>query len=51
MKNLIASLFFNLGILLGCIPIIIASLITRVNLFTELSIRMEEFWKSKKLPF
>ncbi len=47
MKN-IAAIFFGLGLGMGLVPIIIASLIMRHNLFIEVIDRMDGYW-SKEL--
>lgn len=45
MKNNIAGLLFGIGLLMGCVPIFIASLLVKKNLLIEAIDRMDSFWK------
>lgn len=45
MKKNIAGLLFGVGLVMGCVPILIASLLVKKNLFIEAIDRMDGFWK------
>jgi|TARA_B100001059_G_scaffold235734_1_gene282564 hypothetical protein len=46
MKNVIAGLLVGVGIAIGFLPILIASLLVKHNLFIEIIDRMDGYWKS-----
>ena len=46
----IAGAFLGIGLFMAFIPILLASLLVRENLFLILMDKMDEFWKSRKQP-
>lgn len=47
-RDVIAGVLFGVGIAFGFIPILLASLLVRENLFLEVFDRMDNFWKSRQ---
>ena len=47
-KDSIAGLLIGFGLVLGFIPIAIASLLINKNLFIEIISRMDLFWKERE---
>jgi len=45
--DIAASILFGLGMAMGFLPIALASLIVKQNLFTECFDRMDGFWRSR----
>lgn len=45
MRHNIAGLLIGIGLAFGFLPILIASLLIKHNLFIEIINRMDEFWK------
>lgn len=45
--DIMAGLLVGVGLALGFIPILIASLLVRHNLFNEILGRMDEFWRAR----
>lgn len=48
MKNIIAGTLVGVGLAAGFLPILIASLLVRHNLYVEILDRMDDFWKTHK---
>ena len=46
-RFLIAGLFFGLGLSMGFLPILIASIIAGDNLYNEIIERMDQYWRIK----
>lgn len=47
-RGVVAGLLFGIGLGLGFIPIALASILIKHNLFTECIDRMDEFWKKTR---
>lgn len=45
--DVVAATLFGIGLGIGLLPIALASLIVKQNLFTECLERMDEFWRSR----
>jgi len=45
--DLAAAVLFGLGLAMGFLPIAVASLMVKRNLFTECLDRMNDFWQSR----
>ena len=46
-RDIAASILFGLGLGMGFIPILIASLLIKENLFLECFDRMDGFWRDR----
>ncbi|MGX1201251.1 hypothetical protein ACSSVV_001719 [Marinobacter sp. MBR-105] len=45
--DVVAAILFGIGLAMGLLPIAVASLIVKRNLFTECFSRMDPFWRSR----
>ncbi len=45
--DVVAAVLFGIGLAMGILPIAVASLIVKHNLFTECISRMDAFWRSR----
>jgi hypothetical protein len=45
--DVVAAVLFGIGLAMGILPIAVASLIVKHNLFTECFSRMDAFWRSR----
>ena len=47
-KDAVAGALLGVGLAFGFIPILIACLLTKTNLFVVVIDRMDDFWKSRE---